>query len=128
MSAHQHRRRFLALLLSAAGAPLALAAGARHPTPALDPVRSIETAHALNTQSQPEISMHRKTQARLILAAATALLALGIALGVAIERTPMPGSDPLTVYAAVLHARGAGKGGTVGNLAEYLSTPIRPVE
>lgn len=70
--------------------------------------------------------MHRKTKTRLILAAAAAPLALGIALGIAIERTPMPGSDPLTVYAAELHARGAGKGGTVGGLAEHLSKPIRP--
>lgn len=127
MSAHQHRRRFLALLLTAAGLPLSLAPSTRSATPAADQPRAAEIAHAhtLNHQPSPEINMHRNTQTRLILAAAAALLAIGIALGVAIERTPMPGNDPLTVYAAELIARGAGQGGTVGDLAEYLSKPIR---
>jgi len=123
MSTHQHRRRFLALLLACAGLPLSLAPDARSATPTADQPRAAEISHAhtLNHQPSPEIDMHRKTQTRLILAAAVALLALGVALGVAIERTSTPGSDPLTVYAAELMARGAGQGGTVGDLAEFLA-------
>lgn len=129
MSAHPvARRRFLALLLTAAGLPLSLAAGTRHPAPSLDPLRGIETAHALNHQPSLEINMHAKNQARLFLAAAAALLAFGIALGVAIERAQTPGSAPLTVYAAELMARGAGQGGTIGDLAEFLAKPIRSAE
>ncbi len=119
------RRRFLSLLLACAGLPLSLAPSTRSATPAADQPRAAEIAHALNHHSSLEINMHAKNQARLFLAAAAALLAFGIALGAAIERTPMPGDDPLIAYAAGLHARGAGQGGTIGDLAEYLSKPIR---
>lgn len=119
------RRRFLAALLAGAGLPLSLVPGARSVAHDTDPARVAEVAQSLNLKPPPEDYMHPKTKSSLILAAAAALLALGVVLGVAIERTPTPGDAPLTIYAAELQARGAGQGGTLGDLVEFLTKPLR---
>lgn len=119
------RRRFVLTLLAAAGAPLALARR-EQPTPTAGvEKRTAEVAHELasdrNSITQTEGNMQKhNAQARLAVAVAGIIFAAGIAFGIVIERTPTPGADPLTVYAAELHARGAGQGGTIGDLAEYL--------
>ena len=119
------RRRFVLALLAAAGAPLVLTRP-EQPAPAASvEKRTAEAAHELardrNSITQTEVNMQKhNTQARIAVAVAIIIFAAGMALGVVVERTPTPGADPLTMYAAALHARGAGQGGTIVDLAEYL--------